>query len=130
MSQDNTALARRAVDAVNRKDLDALLALMDEAVESASRIVTVEGGLHGHDGVRRWWEGWFGAFPDYTLEVLNSREIRDVVVLALRAATHGPGSDLPLEERIWHTSGWRGDKCVWWRVFNSVAEAVQAAELR
>ncbi len=73
MSQENIELAYRSYDAVNRRDLDALLALMDEDVESVSRIVAVEGGLHGHAGIRRWWDSWFGAFPDYNIEVVTRR---------------------------------------------------------
>ena len=56
---------------MNRRDLDAYLALMDEDVEAVSRIVAVEGGMHGHDGIRRWWESWFDVFPDYKVEIVE-----------------------------------------------------------
>src|SRR5689334_12570316 len=56
MSQENIRLAYGAVDAMNERDLDAYLVLMDEDVEVASRIAAMEGGLHGHDGIRRWWD--------------------------------------------------------------------------
>ena len=36
MSQENVELAYRAYDAVNRRDLDGLLALMDDGVEAVS----------------------------------------------------------------------------------------------
>jgi hypothetical protein len=54
MSQENVELHYRVIDAVNRRDLDAVLTVMDDDVESVSRIVAVEGGLQGHDGFRRW----------------------------------------------------------------------------
>jgi hypothetical protein len=50
MSEENVELHYRSIDAVNRRDLEAFLALMDVAVEAVSRIVTVEGGLHA------WWQ--------------------------------------------------------------------------
>jgi hypothetical protein len=56
MSQENVELVHRLIEAVNRRDLDAALALMDDDVEVASRIVAIEGGLRGHDGVRLWWQ--------------------------------------------------------------------------
>ncbi len=71
MSQENVELHRRSIDAVNRRDQEAFLALMDRDVEAVSRILAVEGGLHGHDGIRQWWDNWFEAFPDYKIEVVG-----------------------------------------------------------
>ena len=129
MSQENVELGYRAIDAVNRRDLDALLDLMDEDVEAGSRIAAMEGGLHGHDGIRRWWENWFDAFPDYQLEVVETRDRGDAVVATLRAVGHGAGRDLPVEDKIFHASRWRARRCVWWRVFVAEAEALEAAGL-
>jgi ketosteroid isomerase-like protein len=129
MSEENVELGYRAIDAVNRRDLDSLLELMDEDVESVSRIVAMEGGLHGHDGVRRWWKSWFDAFPDYRLEVVEMRDRGDVVVATVRAVGHGAGSDLPVEDNIFHASRWRDRRCVWWQVFRTKAEALEAAGL-
>jgi ketosteroid isomerase-like protein len=129
MSQENVELGYRAIDALNRRDLDALLELMDEDVESVSRIVAMEGGLHGHDGVRRWWKSWFDTFPDYRLEIVEMRDRRDVVVATVRAVGHGAGSDLPVEDNIFQASRWRDGKCVWWQVFRTKAEALEAVGL-
>ena len=129
MSQENVQLARRAIDAVNRRNLDDLLALMDDDVEAVSRIVALEGGLHGHPGIRRWWESWFEAFPDYDIEIVDLRDHGDVVIAALRALGHGAGSAVPLEDAIWHASRWRRGKCVWWRVCATETEALEAAGL-
>jgi ketosteroid isomerase-like protein len=127
MTQENVELAYRAIEAMNRRDLGALLALMDEDVEAVSRIVAVEGGLRGHDGIRRWWENWFSVFPDYEIEVVDVRDLGDLIIAALRALGHGAGSDLPFEDTIWLASRWLRGKCVWWRVFDSADEALEAA---
>jgi ketosteroid isomerase-like protein len=129
MSQENVDLAYRAFDAVNRRDLDALLALMDEDVDAVSRTVAMEGGLHGHDGMRRWWENWLDVFPDYNIEVVEVRDLGDLTVAALRGLDHGAGSDVPFEDTIWHASRWRRGKCVWWRTFPTFDEALEAAGL-
>jgi hypothetical protein len=50
MSRENVAGYRSAVDALNQRDLDGFLALMDEEVHTESRLATMEGGYHGHDG--------------------------------------------------------------------------------
>jgi len=129
MSEENVELAYRAIDAMNQRDLDAFLGLMDDDVEAVSRLVAVEGGLHGHDGVRRWWENWFGAFPDYTVEIVDVSDLGDVIVAALRAVGHGAASALPFEDVVWNVSRWRNGKCVWWRVLNTRDEALEAAGL-
>jgi hypothetical protein len=130
MSEDNVALARHSVDVFNRRDFDAFIGLMDKEVECVSRIVAIEGGLHGHEGVRRWWASWLEAFPDYRLEVVEAVPIGNAVLAALRAVTHGAGSTVALEDMIWHASEWRNGKCVWWRVLTSRAEALAAIEER
>ncbi len=86
MSQDNVEVARRAFDAFNRRDLDAFLALMDEEVEVGSRQVAIEGGYHGHQGVRRWWTDLLAAFPDYTAEVEELRDLGDVMLVRVRGS--------------------------------------------
>jgi ketosteroid isomerase-like protein len=129
MSEETVELAYRAFDAINRRDLDGFLALMADEVEGVSRIVAMEGGLQGHDGMRRWWENWFSVFPDYDIEVLDVGVLGDRIVAALRALGRGAGSDVPFEDTIWLTSRWRRGKCVWWRTFYTRDEALEAAGL-
>jgi ketosteroid isomerase-like protein len=129
MSQENVDLYRRCVDAFNRRDLNAFLALMDDDVEAVSRLVAIEGGLRGHDGIRRWWESWFDVWPDYEIEVVEVRDLGDVTLANLRALGHGAGSDVPFEDRAWQLARWRRGKCVLWRVFNNRTEALEAAGL-
>jgi hypothetical protein len=126
MSEENVELGNRAIDAINRRDLDAFLELMDDEVEAVSRIVALEGGLHGHAGIRRWWESWFEAFPDYDIEIVETRDLGDVVLATLRAVGHGAGSAVPFEDQVWNASRWHGGRCVWWQVFNSREEALEA----
>jgi len=130
MSERNVELHYRSIDAVNRRDLDSFLKLMDEDVKAVSRIVTVEGGLHGHAGVRRWWDNWLEAFPDYKLDVTQMRDLGDVTIATFSAVGHGAGSELPFEDNAWLACRWRDDKCIWWQVFRSEAEALEAAGMR
>ena len=126
MSQEDVERHYGAIDAINRRDLDALLALMDDEVEAVSRIVAVEGGLHGHDGIRQWWENWFSAFPDYTIEVVEMDNFGDVTVATLRALGRGAGSAVPLEDKIWQASRWRRGKTIWWSTYYTREEALEA----
>ena len=127
MAEDSIELTRRAIAAVNDRDLQSFLSLMDEEVEIVSRIVAMEGGLQGHDGAERWWREWFSAFPDYEIEVIEIRPAGDLVLASLRSVGHGAGSDVPFEDAIWQGSRWRNGKCTWWRVFSTREEAMEAA---
>jgi ketosteroid isomerase-like protein len=119
----------RALDAMNRRDLGAFLALMDDDVAAVPRIVAMEGGLQGHDGIRSWWANWFDVFPDYDINVLEVRDLGDVTVAALRALGHAAASNLPFEDTIWQASRWRRGKVTWWRTFSNLDEALEAAGL-
>jgi hypothetical protein len=129
MSQENVELYYRAVDAVDRHDLSAFLALMDDEVDAVPRIVAMEGGLHGHEGIRRWWDEWFAAFPDYSIEIVEARGFGDVVIASLRSGGHGASSDLLLEELLWQATRWRQRKCLWWSIFQTRTEALEAVGL-
>ena len=96
---------------------------------SRARLPWRAASLHGHDGIRRWWKDLFDVFPDFSVEVVEVRDLGDLTLAALRARGHGAGSDTPTEETVWHVARWRHGKCVWWRTFDTRAEALEAAGL-
>jgi ketosteroid isomerase-like protein len=129
---ENVELLYRGLDAFNRRDLDAYLALMDDDVELIPRAVALEGGnhYHGHDGVRRWWKDLFDVFPDFTAEAVGAQDLGDDLTLTrLRQRAHGAGSDTPTDEMTWNMCRWRRGKCVWFCICDTRAEALEAAGL-
>ena len=129
MSRENVELARRSVDAFNRRDLAALLALMDEDVRGAPPLASMEGEYHGHAGISRWWKSLFEGLPDFTIEIVEVRDLGDVTIAVLRNRAHGAASATPVEQRLWIVGRWRNEKVVWWRTFGSEAEALEAVGL-
>jgi ketosteroid isomerase-like protein len=128
MSERNVELAHQAYDAISRGDLDAFLALMDPEVVLLPRILAVEGGaLHGHDGIRRWWESIFSVFPDFRTEVVDVRAVGDLTISEVHAHGSGEGSRTPFEEAIWVVAHVRDGKVVSWETFSSPSEALEAA---
>jgi hypothetical protein len=125
MSVENVELHLRAVEAFNHGDLDAFLALSHEEIETESRLAAMEGGYLGHEGVRRWWRNLFDFFSDYKVEVEELDDLGEVTLALQRAEAHGAASTTPLVETIWQAARWREGKCVWWRNFNSEAEALE-----
>ncbi len=129
MSQENVDLHCRAVDAFDRHDLDAFLALMDDDVEAVPRQVRMEGSYRGHDGIRGWWETWLDVFPDFKVDVVEVRGLGDRTVATVRYHAHGAGSDTPIEETIGQVGRWRRGKCVRWESFDTWSEALEAVGL-
>jgi ketosteroid isomerase-like protein len=129
MSQENVELACRSIDAINRRDLSAYLALMDDEIEAVSRLSAIEGNHRGHEGIRRWWETLFDTWPDFTVRVLDLRAISGVTLGTVHLTGRGAGSDVPVEWTVWAVGRWKGSKCVWWGNFRTRAEALEAVGL-
>ena len=129
MSQENVELTHRAADAFNRRDLDAFLAFMDDDVEYVPRAVAMEGSYHGHDGIRRWWENVLGVWPDVPTQLVDVHELGVLTVAAVHFRGQGAGNDIPWDETFWQVARWPRGKCVWWRGFDTRAEALEAAGL-
>jgi hypothetical protein len=131
MSQENVDLHHQAIDAFNRRDLSAYLALNDPEVEFTPYEVWVQGGepYRGHAGVRNWWEESLAVFPDLRAEVHEIRDFADRTFACGRIYGQGAGSGASIERPMWLTNEWRDQKTVWWCAFGSEAEALEAVGL-
>jgi SnoaL-like domain len=127
MSQQNLDSAEAMAEAFNRRDWDAFLAFTDEEIDLESRLVAMEGGYHGHEGVRRWRDNFLGVFPDYTIKIEELRDLGDITVGRLSGWGHGAGSATPLIDPFWLVLAWKDGKCTWWRNCTTEQEALEAA---
>jgi hypothetical protein len=132
MSQENIELLHQAIDSFNQRDLDAYLALQDPDVEFTpyERALEGLGPYRGHEGVRTWWEESFAALPDLSAELYEVRDLGDVTFSRGHLRGTGAGSGASFERTLWLVNEWRDKKTVWWRAFESEAEALEAAGLR
>jgi len=129
MSHENVELTRQGYDAVNRRDLDAFLALMDRDVQAVSILGAMEGTIAAT--MESTAGGTTCSTPSPTTpSIVEVRDLGDVTVAALRVHGHGAGSDTPIERTIWMLIGWREEKVVWWRSYETETEAFEAAGLR
>jgi hypothetical protein len=117
------------LDAFNRRDLDAFVGLTHDQIVVESRLVVMEGGYHGHDGVRRWWADFLSAFPDYKLAVEEMRDLGEVTLSHMRGWGHAADTATPLIDPFWIPMRWRDGKLHWWRNCSTEAEALEAVGL-
>jgi ketosteroid isomerase-like protein len=130
MSQENVERVSQAMDAFNRRDLDAFLALADPSVEFTPYVVGLEGTYHGHDGVRQWWRDLFAVFPDWRGEPVEVRDLGDRTLAALRIGGHGDESGTPVTQLFWQLAEWSNDgKIVRVIHYGTKAETLEAAGL-
>jgi len=131
MSQENVELLHRVLDAFNRRDLGAYLALMDHDVEFTPYEVWVQGGepYRGHAGIRSWWEESFAVFPDLRAEVYEMRDLGERTFVHGRLLGQGAGSGASIERTMFLIIQWRDGKQVWWSAFGSETEALEAVGL-
>jgi ketosteroid isomerase-like protein len=130
MSRENVELAYQAYAAFNRRDIDAFLETMAADVEAFPRQAAMEGVYRGHAGIRRWWAELLDVFPDFAVEVIEVRDLGDMALSAVRFLGHGADSESPFDETVWALGAASDGKTVWWRVYGSEAEALEAADLR
>jgi hypothetical protein len=130
VSRNNVELVNQAYDALNRRDLDASLGLMDADVEGLPTVVTLDGDVRGQDGLRRWYASVVDVFPDFTLAFITVRDLGGLTLATLRFRGHGAGSDTPFEMTLWSAAEWRERKCIWWGNYRTEADALEAVGLR
>jgi ketosteroid isomerase-like protein len=128
MSQENVELVRRAHEALNDGDVDALVGLCDVAfrLDMSDRVLNPE-VYDGHDGIRRFYAEVRDVWESYTWEPEKLLESRDQVVALLRSSSRGRGSGIELERRTAMLWTVRGDRLTSLRFFRDRLQALEAA---
>lgn len=122
------ALAEAAYGALNRRDLDAFLALVTDDVEFTSLIAEAEGtSYHGHDGVRAWWQTVPASFEEVQWDLLDMEAADDRGLMHLTIV--GTIGGVPVEQTMWQASRIRDGKVCWWGLFRTEREAREAVGL-
>ncbi|HEX2359643.1 MAG TPA: nuclear transport factor 2 family protein [Solirubrobacterales bacterium] len=134
MSQENMALARKAIAAINRGDFDALLAFLSpEVVWEALEGVSGIGELYrGRAEVREWIALMMedmeaGSIHAEIEQMADSGDDRVLIGLVLTARRRGSGA--PFEYRTWQIVWFADGLIIRRQVFWTRAEALKTAGL-
>ena len=97
MSQENVEIALAAVDAWNRGDREAFMALWDEEAEFYPLRAQLEGeSYRGHDGLERFLDELAEDFEDVRFEIDEARDAGEQVVGIGRFRARGRASGVDL----------------------------------
>jgi ketosteroid isomerase-like protein len=101
MSQDNVEVVRRAIAALNSRDIDGYLACCAEDIELTTPWAEVGGVYQGPDAIRRFFGDLSDAGPDFALTVERVQSVGTGRVLAfLRASATGRTSGIDLGKDV------------------------------
>jgi ketosteroid isomerase-like protein len=133
MSEENVELVRRAINAFNRRDVDAFVATASPDVEWEDAIFWsgVTRIYRGRAGLRDWFNQVLEPWESIHVEADEIAEADDRVFFDLLINARGKGSGLEAPGlRVWCVV-WLADGEVTRRlVFRDRDEALEAAELR
>ena len=131
MSRENVELVKRAFEAFERSDFDAILRVCDEGIviRQPPELPDAPETQHGHPGVLEAFELWPQQWDDYGVEILYLREVDDHVVAHTRQWGRGKGSGIKLELPFTFVFTIGSGKIVEWQLFMREEEALAAAGL-
>jgi ketosteroid isomerase-like protein len=123
-------IVRRAHEALNGGDIDALVELCDPAfqLDMSDRVLN-PAVFEGHDGIRRFYTEVRDVWESYTWEPEELIEAGDQVVALLRSEGRGRGSGIELERRTAMVWVVRASRAVSLRFYRDRGSALDAAGL-
>jgi len=131
MSQENVEVALAAVDAWNRGDREAWVALWDEEAEFYPLRAQLEGeSYRGHDGLDRFLREMAEDFENVRFEIDEMRDAGEQVIGIGRFRARGRASGVDLNVPLGVVQRVQRGKIIYIRFFSEPADALEAAGLR
>src|SRR5215211_5344108 len=134
MSEEIVEMVKRAVEAGNRHDFDAMLEELDPAVEWHPVVEAMLRGeatvFRGREEVRKWLQDLVEAFDDFRFEVLEFRDLGDELLAFGRMHAHGTESGVEIDSPLAWLVRSKDGKAIWVRSYLDPKEALEAAGLR
>ena len=133
MSEENVETFKRAYEAGNRFDTDALLEDLDPNVEWHTALSSLLGGeatvYRGHEGVRELFGDFQEAFAGSQMEFAEIRDLGDRVIAIGHWRNRGRASGAEVESPLAYLVEFRNGKVVLVRTYLDPREALEAAGL-
>ena len=128
MSSEDVEIFRRAIDALNRADVEAIPELADPEVVLEPLRAPVSGAYIGHQGMRQFFADTAETFGRFWIELDDVRDLGDdrVLVLGTMHARVRLGG-LETEATTAGIATFRDGRVIHWKDLGDRAKAVEAA---
>ena len=131
MSQENVETVKRAIAAINQRDIDGYLACCTVDVRLITPTAELAGSYDGPDGIRRFFTDIGDAGPDFKITIEHLEAIGPDRVLALgRNTATGRASGIPTEAATGNVYDFVDGKIQRIQIFFDREQALEAAGLR
>jgi ketosteroid isomerase-like protein len=131
-SDDTVEVVRRAWEAWERGDMQAVFDFYDPAVEwdMSESDVPDMGVFRGHDGVRRFFREWMAPFDDYYAHAEDFTLGSEGVLVRMRQGGRGKESGVDVEmPPLWQLYRLRAGRAVRVEIYREEDRALEAAGL-
>jgi ketosteroid isomerase-like protein len=129
--QAGVELVRGIIDALNRGDVDGMLARMHPDFEwrplETSPVARV---YRGHEDVRRYVEDWLSTFERIRLDLEDPTEVADCVVAMVDGHGRGRASGVELDNRFCQLWTLRGGKAAGMEEYATREQAIEVLRSR
>jgi uncharacterized protein len=128
--ETNAELARAALEAWDRGDIDYALAQLDPEIEVHTAPGLVNSGTyHGIDGFLHWVGAWQEAWETFANTIVRVEALDDHFVVAdIEQRGRGAGSGAEVEMRVGYLYEVHDGKCTRFHIYPDWDAAVRAAE--
>jgi ketosteroid isomerase-like protein len=131
MSQQNAGILRRAIEAFNRGDPDAWVAVLAPEFEytATGAVVGVRGTYRGAEGFKQFLNSFWDEFDEPSAQLGELIAEGDQVLASVIFRGRGKHSGIPTSWNLWQLWRLRNGKVVHGQAFRSKEEALEAAGL-
>jgi ketosteroid isomerase-like protein len=133
MLQENLEAERRATEAFNRLDVEAVLEELDAEIEWQDAFQVLLGGeattVHGHAGVRELMREQDELFAEFAVEYSEARDVGDKLVAIGVLRARGKQSGAAIESSLATVVEFKDGKGIRVRTFLDPNEALESAGL-
>jgi uncharacterized protein len=133
MSQDNVEVVRAAIEAMNREDAEALVAMLHPEIEwhmAIQQLLVGETGVyHGHHGIGEYFRDMDEAFEEVQVDCPDIRDLGDRVVALGSFRARGRGSGAEIESPVGAVVDMRAGRATRVLTYLDPTEALEAVGL-
>ena len=132
MSEADVQLVRTVFDAINRRDVQAVLdAYHPEADMSTLTSELVQGKAYrGHSGIREYFSSFADVWEELRLEPEDIRDLGDRILVVGRWSSRGKESGAEVESPAAWIFAVRGGRIVFSRAYRDAEEALSDSDAR